>query len=77
VISVWTVLWLVWGAIFLAIELPAMWSRIRGGTLSEHVWTFLEVGVPKEKQSPRAKWKRILFIGFWGWLTLHFFAMWA
>lgn len=39
--SAWTVAWIAWGAVFLVIELPAVFDARRGNTLSEHVWRYV------------------------------------
>ena len=65
----WTILWLVWLAGFLAIELPAVFNKQPGDTLSEHVWKWFSIkGKPKGY-----KVRRLGFLVFWAWLTVHFF----
>lgn len=66
----WTLLWIGWGALFFAIEIPAVLNERRNDTLSEHVWRFLGV---KRELTWRVRLRRIGFIAFWGWLSMHFF----
>jgi hypothetical protein len=64
-VSIWTAAWLGWGAIFGVVEYLALKRRDakrRPDTLSEHVWAF-------QKAHPLL---RVAFLGFWGWLTIHF-----
>lgn len=66
--SGYTIAWLLWGAMFVAIEWPAIANKRKGGTLSEHVWRW---GSVKDK----GKWwriRRLVLIVFLVWLTLHF-----
>lgn len=42
--SVWTVLWLLWGGVFLVIEGIALFNKSINDTLSEHFWRWLKVG---------------------------------
>lgn len=61
--------WFTWGVLFFCIEIPAEAFKT-GYTLSEVVWRF--IGVHKSLTN----WehvRRIAFIAFWGWLTIHFF----
>lgn len=64
-----TVAWILWGALFLAIELPAVFNRRDGDTLSEHLrrWFALK-GKP-------AGWlaRRVVLGGFFVWLVVHLF----
>lgn len=65
----YTILWLIWGAIFFAIEIPALIRKRRGDTLTDHqIWLrkWRVKGVPVGLT---------LFIMFWSWLTLHFFGV--
>lgn len=34
---IWTVLWIAWAAAFFAIELPGVFNKTQGDTLSEHL----------------------------------------
>jgi hypothetical protein len=70
--DIWTLRWLLWGALFVVIELLAM--RARRGTLSEQVWAWLAIGKPL---TTGVMWRRIAFIALWGFLTLHFMFQWV
>lgn len=66
--SGWTWLWLFWVAMFFAIELPAVFDKKPGGTLSEHIWEWFSV---KEK----SKWwrvRRLVLVVALGVLMYHF-----
>lgn len=58
--SKWSWLWVVWFALFLAIELPAIFNDTPDDTLSEHVWAITSI--------PFFWW---LFAGFFVWLVAH------
>lgn len=67
-------IYLACGLILLATELHAVWNDKRGDTLSEYVWAFLG------RNRTLNVWqsiRRVVFIAFWGWLTLHFLFQWA
>ncbi len=67
--SWWTVGWLVWLGMFLAIEGAAIARRDKGDTLSEHVWKWFAI-----KDKPKGwKLRRLALLAFWAWLTVHFF----
>lgn len=72
--SIWTIAWLLWGAIFFAIEIPAVRNKQPGDTLSEHVWKFLGRG---ENQTRWIQSRRIVFLAFWAWLSFHFISGWV
>lgn len=64
----WTVAWLLWIFMFFAIEMPAIWDKKPGNTLSEHVWKWFAI-------TGKPKWWRIRRIGlasFLVWLVTHF-----
>ncbi len=67
--SVWTVLWLAWLAGFVVIEGAAIINRDKDDTLSEHVWAWFSI---KDKTNG-VKFRRLAFLAFWVWLTIHFF----
>ena len=65
----WTVGWILWLGMFVAIEGAALFNKDRGDTLSEHVWHWFSI-----KGKPRGyKLRRLAFLAFWAWLTVHFF----
>lgn len=69
--SVWLLLWIFWGAVFFAIEIPAIRSRRpTNETLSDHVWSFLRWSI---KGIPLGV---IVFGTGWALLTSHFFLRW-
>jgi len=69
----WLLLWLVWGAVGLVIELVAVFNHEGGDTLSEQVWRFLQQGKP---DSWARSAHRLVFIAIWSALTLHFIFKW-
>lgn len=54
--------WIVWAVAFIAIEAAALMAPDTGGTLSEHVWLFLDGGPGRY----------LLVGGFLSWLAIHF-----
>ncbi|ONH54128.1 hypothetical protein CcI49_31225 [Frankia sp. CcI49] len=69
----WTTAWLLWGVMFLAIELPAVFNKTDGDTLSEHIraWFALR-GKPKGWQV-----RRLALAGFFAWFIVHLFTTWG
>ena len=65
----WTVGWLLWLAMFLAIEGAAIFNKEKGDTLSEHVWKWFAI---RNKPSGY-RLRRFVFLAFWAWLSIHFF----
>lgn len=66
----YTIAWLLWLAMFLAIELPALLDKKPGGTLSENVWDWFRI-----RDKPRAwTWRRIVLALFLAWLLIHMVA---
>ena len=64
----WTVAWLMWISMFLAIEGAAIFNTKPGDTLSEKVWRWFSV-----KGKPRGyKMRRFALLTFMVWLTTHF-----
>ena len=68
--SIWGLLWVVWGVMFFAVEIPALRDSARLSTLTQFVQRFrawrigsLDVG-------------RYLFACGWLWLSGHFFGWW-
>ena len=70
-ISIYTILWLGWLLYFLLVEAVALMYSNRG-TLSAHVWAIIGVGRDVDG-SWHLSWRRIAFLAFWSWLTVHFF----
>lgn len=66
--SGWTVLWLMWIAMFFAIEVPAILDKDRGDTLSEHVWKWFGI----TNKSRGYKLRRVILVFFLVWLVIHF-----
>ncbi len=63
--SPWTILWIIWLAAFVSIELPA--ARKPGvTTLSEHLWRWFTI-----KDPDQAWWRKWLLRAFLVLLTLH------
>ena len=73
--SVWTILWILWGVYFGLVEGIGLWReykhKAQDATLSEHVWHWFAVKDPK---GPR--WwihtRRIISVLFMAELTVHF-----
>lgn len=60
--SGWTIAWLLWLAMFLAIELPAALNKEKGDTLSEHTWKWFAIrGKPEQWQLRRVILGTFLF----------------
>lgn len=58
----WTVAWWIVGFLAVGVEAAAL-VRDKSGTLSHHVWRFLD----------QKGWRRVVFLGGWCWVTVHFF----
>jgi len=67
-VSGYTVAWLLWGAMFVAVEGAAIIDKDPGDTLSEHVWSWFRV---KDKGSGWKIRRRVLQL-FMTWLSAHF-----
>lgn len=67
-----TALWAGWLALFIVIEAWALIRRKRDDTLSENVWDWFCLRGSKTGKTPWCIIRRILFIGFWAWLSIHF-----
>ncbi len=65
----YTVLWLIWIALFGAIEIPALINRQGGDTLSEHVRKWFST---REKSKGWLA-RRTALGAFLAWLAYHFF----
>lgn len=72
--SIWTLLWLLWLAGFLAIEIPAALNRRDGDTLSEHIWWLIGRG---KRLTPGVQARRIAFLSFAAWLVVHLLTGWV
>lgn len=67
--SEWTLLWLGWIALFFLIEMPAVFNKERGDTLSEHLWKWFAV---KDDRSTPWTWTRRGILGLaLAWLVAH------
>ena len=63
-----TWLWLGWIAAFLGIEGRALFNKVPGDTLSEHVWRWFSVrGKGRAWQA-----RRVGLLAFMAWLAAHF-----
>lgn len=63
-----TIAWIIWIGMFLAIEGQALLNDREGDTLSEHVWKWFAI-----KDKPRwYKLRRFALLAFLAWLTTHF-----
>jgi len=63
----YTIAWLLWGAMFVAIEGAALLRKESGDTLSEHVWKCFSV---KDKAKGWVVRRGVLAV-FLAWLTAH------
>lgn len=71
--SGYTFAWLLWGAMFVAIEYPAITNKQPGDTLSEHIWRWGAV-----KGKPRGwQWRRLVLLTSLSWLTAHLLTGWV
>ena len=63
----WTVLWIVWLALFLMIEIPAVLDKTPGNTFSEHLWKWASM---KDKGTA---WRvrRLILLIVLIWLIAH------
>ena len=67
----YTMLWAIWGLLFIAIEGAAIANKQPGDTLSEHVWKWIgKKGYPKPNGY---KMRRGALGVFLLWLIWHFF----
>lgn len=64
----YTVLWLIWLALFGAIEGAAIANKKPGDTLSEHVWRWFSIS--DKGKGWRAR--RVTLLAFLVWLIAHF-----
>jgi len=67
--AVFTPLWIAWLALFVVIEGVALVRKRRGDTLSENTWSWF--CLRDNDGSTSCKVRRIAFIAFWVWLTIH------
>lgn len=66
----WTVAWILWLAMFAAVEGAALINKDRGDTLSEHVWSWFKI-----REKPRQwTWRRAVLAVFLVWLLVHMVA---
>lgn len=63
--SIYTILWLLWGAAFVLVEGSAIFSHKAGNTLSETIWRWFSV------KGGSWTWKRFVLLGFLAWLLIH------
>ena len=71
--TVWTWLWLGWGAYFAVVEGFALANSRDGDTLSEHIWLWF--GFTPGITRPISWWtrlRRFLMLAFLAWLDVHF-----
>lgn len=65
--SGWTTAWLFWIAMFFAIEMPAVFNKQSGDTLTEHLVLWFSV----TNKSTGYKWRRLVLISMLAWLSAH------
>jgi hypothetical protein len=66
--SGWSVAWLLWLAMFAAIEIPALVNKAGGDTLSDHVRQWFAT----QSKPTGWRWRRYILAAFMTWLSLHF-----
>lgn len=72
--SKYTYLWIVWLAMFGAVEWSAIKNKKSGDTLSEHIWKLIGT---KGKARTALNWGARLGLGLLlAWLIPHFFTGW-
>ena len=64
----WTIGWLLWGGMFVALEGAALLNKKKGDTLTDHVRKWGSV----TEKSRGWRWRRITLLSFTIWLTVHF-----
>lgn len=69
---IFTIAWVGIILYFVVWETIALIRKKRGDTLSEHVWDWFCLRGKKHNKSSWCVTRRVLFIAFWAWLTLHF-----
>lgn len=79
VVSWWTVGWVAWVGMFLALELPAVFNAVKNDTFSEHVWMVTKPFLKKWFKASPVVW---IGRGVTGtllvWLFGHFlFGIWS
>lgn len=67
----YTILWLIWGLLFAAIEGSALMNKKYGDSLSEHVWKW--IGKKGYEKPIGYKYRRGALGIFFLWLIWHFF----
>jgi hypothetical protein len=67
-----TAAWVIWLVAFVAIEAWALVRKKRGDTLSEHTWDWFCLKGSKGGKSTWCVVRRVTFVAFWAWLTIHF-----
>ena len=64
----WTVGWVLWLGLFVAMEGAALANKQQGDTLTEHVRQWFSV----TSKSWGWRWRRVTLLCFTVWLTVHF-----
>lgn len=64
----YTALWVIWIALFGAIEGAALVDKRKGDTLTEHVRKWFSIG----KKSKGWRARRFVLLSFLAWLVAHF-----
>lgn len=65
----WTTSWLLWIALFFAIEIPAVLNKKDGDTLSEHVWQWFAI---KGVNPQHARGRKFALLSLLAWMAAHF-----
>jgi hypothetical protein len=63
----WTISWILWIAMFFCIEIPALFNRHNGDTLSEHLRSWFAIS----NKSTGYKFRRFTLIAFLAWFSAH------
>lgn len=70
--TLFTIAWVTVVLWFIVWETIALVRKRKGDTLSEHVWDWFCLRGSKAGKSGWCIIRRVLFFGFWIWLTVHF-----
>lgn len=71
--SFWTVWWISFAVIGTIADIIAATNKAKGDTLTEHIRAFIGWGRPL---SGWARLRRLAFLAFWAWATMHLLFGW-
>lgn len=73
-ISRWTIFWVTAIVTAVIADIIAATNKQKGDTLTEHIRAFIGWGRPL---SGWARLRRLAFLAFWAWATMHLLFAWA